>query len=87
MDYNPFKPMTRREEDTMSFIDSRDPIYKTMTAKEQEAYDKLPLEEKEYQRYVFRMRIFPPYDQKILTREEFYERFQSARFLSTIKSE
>lgn len=55
-----------------------------MTTKEKEAYVKLPLEEKEYQRYVFRMRVFPPYDQKVLTREEFR---QSARFLSTIKSE
>lgn len=60
----------------MSFMDSHDPIYRTMTAAEQEAHDKLPLEEKEYQRYVFRMRIFPPYDQKILTREEFYEKFK-----------
>ena len=69
-------------------MDSRDPIFRTMTAAEQEAHDKLPLEEKEYQRYVLRMRIFPPYDQKVLTREEFYKEFyQSARFLSTIKSE
>lgn len=71
----------------MSFMDSRDPIYNTMNAEEQEAYDKLPLQEKEYQRYLIRIRLFPPYDKKTLSREEFYEWFQSARFLSTIKSE
>ena len=57
-----------------------------MTTEEKEAYDKLPLEEKEYQRYLFRIRLFPPYDQKTLTREEFYERLAFTRSvtLSTI---
>jgi len=68
-------------------MDTRDPIYRLMTAEENEAHDKLPLEEKEYrgvlnfstrryQKYLVRIRLFPPYDKKTLTREEFYEKFK-----------
>ena len=76
----------------MSFMDSRDPIMRTMTKDELDTFNKLPIEEKEYQKYLIRIRIFPPYDQLTLTREEFYKKYkeetnQSARFLSTIKSE
>ena len=76
----------------MSFMDCRDPIMRTMTKDELDTFNKLPIEEKEYQKYLIRIRIFPPYDQLTLTREEFYKKYkeetnQSARFLSTIKSE
>ena len=76
----------------MSFMDARDPIMRTMTKDELDTFNKLPIEEKEYQKYLIRIRIFPPYDQLTLTREEFYKKYkeetnQSARFLSTIKSE
>ena len=76
----------------MSFMDSPDPIMRTMTKDELDTFNKLPIEEKEYQKYLIRIRIFPPYDQLTLTREEFYKKYkeetvQSARFLSTIKSE
>jgi len=62
----------------MSFMDSQDPPFRLMSAAETEVFNKLPIEEKEYQAYLVRMRIFPPYDQKILTREEFYENFKRA---------
>lgn len=73
-------------------MDARDPIMRTMTKDELDTFNKLPIEEKEYQKYLIRIRIFPPYDQLTLTREEFYKKYkeetnQSARFLSTIKSE
>jgi hypothetical protein len=76
----------------MSFMDCKDPIIRTMTKKEEEDFYKLPIEEREYQKYLIRIRIFPPYDQLTLTRDEFYKKYkeetnQSARFLSTIKSE
>jgi len=73
-------------------MDCKDPIIRTMTKKEEEDFNKLPIEEREYQKYLIRIRIFPPYDQLTLTRDEFYKKYkeetnQSARFLSTIKSE
>lgn len=74
--YKPFKKLSRREEDTMSFMDSPDPLYKLMSAAEVEAFDKLPIQEREYQKYLVRMRLFPPVNVKILTREEFYETFK-----------
>jgi len=70
----------------MSFMDSPDPLFRTMSAVELEAYNKLPIEEKEYQRYLFSIRIFPPYDQKTLTREEFYENFKKRQELARSKS-
>ena len=64
-------------------MDSPDPLYRLMSAAEQEAFNKLPIEVREYEAYLVRMRVFPPVNVKVLTREEFYK----ARFLSTIKSE
>lgn len=68
--------MSRIEEDRMSFMDSPEPLFKIMSAAEVEAFNKLPIEEREYQRYLVRIRMFPPYDMKTLTREEFYENFK-----------
>ena len=73
-------------------MDCKDPIIRTMTKDELDTFNKLPIEEREYQKYLIRIRIFPPYDQLTLTRDEFYKKYkeetnQSARFLSTIKSE
>jgi len=70
----------------MSCMDTRDSLFRLMNKNEQKAYNELPLEEREYQRYVFRVTMFPPYDQKILTREEFYEQFRATATVSTVST-